>query len=239
MRHPTLRSLAFAAVALAPALAAGHTVMIDPQPRDLDQSQIKAAPCGVNTPGVGVRSDYVAGSTITVQFNEYIEHPGYHRIAFSMDGVNGFDDNVLVPMIADVVMPDTNPLPYLVQVTLPNTPCDNCSIQMQSCMDGTMPPIAACAANSYYSCADIRLLAADGDGGAIIPPDAGPGAPDGGAGGPDGGNAVDDGFGDAPGLCALGGPSGHSPWSAGLLALFILVSLAVRPRLARERNTRG
>src|SRR6266540_3972409 len=207
---------------LFPSLAHAHSVMLDPPPRDPDQ--IKIAPCGGAGPtpaGAATRTVLEAGSTITVEFAETVQHPGYFRIAFSENGLTGFDEHVLVPMI-----PDTNGQNYSVQVQLPSTPCDNCSLQLIQCMDGSNPPVSSCS--NYYSCSDIVLTSGPGG---PPPPDAGtpadPAAPDAGVGagnpgpgpGPGEGNdgpKIDDGV---QGGCSMGGrPASHSS----ALAWFLL-----------------
>ena len=207
----TLGALVAALLLIAlPTSARAHAVLLDPPPRD---DQIKVFPCGGASPtpaGDPQRTVLSAGSTITVQFQETIQHPGYFRIAFSPDGSTGFDDHVLVAMI-----PDTEGLDYTAQVTLPSTPCDGCSLQLIQCMDGSLPPVATC--NNYYSCADIILVGPGGggtaDAGLAPPPDAAPGSSD--AGPP----AV---IGEAPGLgCSTSGRHATPPWLLALLTLGI------------------
>jgi Lytic polysaccharide mono-oxygenase, cellulose-degrading len=199
--------------------AHAHAVLLDPPPRDPDQ--IKIAPCGGAGPtpaGAATRTVLQAGSTITVKFAETVQHPGYFRIAFSPDGLSGFDEHVLVPMI-----PDTNGRDYSAQVTLPSISCDNCSLQLIQCMDGSLPPIASCS--NYYSCADIVLQG----GTAAASPDAGtpgdpPGAGD--AGSSAGGEPappVDDPQGPAIGGCSA---AGRDPRSAAGPLLVLLLAMA-------------
>ena len=204
---------------LVPARAWAHAVMIDPPPRDPDL--IKVEPCGGAGPtpaGAASRTRLVAGSTITVHFQETVQHPGYFRIAFTNDGLTGFDQHVLVPMIAD-----GDQLDYTAEVTLPDTPCDSCSLQLIQCMDGALPPVGECF--NYYSCSDIVLTGPGGGGGAADASvdaggggdaDAGPLPPDAASGNDPGDPSV----GAAPGLvgaCSVGG-RGHGPvWPAVLL----------------------
>jgi hypothetical protein len=172
LRSSTGVLAALLAAVLAPGVAQAHTVLLDPPPRD--PNQIKVFPCGGAGPiaaGSAQRTVFQAGSTITVQFNEFVQHPGYFRIAFSDNGLDGFDDHVLVPMIAD-----TNGSNYTVQVPLPSTPCDNCSIQLIQCMDATLPPVSSCS--NYYSCADVILQGPAGPGAPDAGPPPAPGTPD-------------------------------------------------------------
>lgn len=209
---------------LVPRAAQAHAVLIDPPPRD--PNQIKVFPCGGAGPtaaGSSRRTVLQAGSTITVQFNEFVQHPGYFRIAFSDNGVDGFDQHVLVPMIAD-----TNGSNYTVQVPLPNTPCDNCSIQLIQCMDGSLPPVSSCS--NYYSCADVILEAGGGGGGSDAGTPPGPGEPDAAPGSPDAGGEPQAGSsGSVAGACSVapGRGGGHS---SGLVWVLLFVALARRPK---------
>jgi MYXO-CTERM domain-containing protein len=199
--------------------ASAHTVMVDPPPRDPDQ--IKIAPCGGAGPtsaGGAQRTVLEAGSTITVRFAETVQHPGYFRIAFSPDGLTGFDQHILVPMIAD-----TGGADYAVQVHLPSTPCDHCSLQVIQCMDGSLPPIAECS--NYYSCSDVILTGPGGEPGAA---DAGPGSADGASSDPGGAPA------EAPSLfgCTIAPHAPASPW---LVVAALLGCFEMRRR--RRRRT--
>ena len=223
------------AIVLAPALAQAHAVMLDPPPRD--PNQIKIFPCGGAGPtpaGSSLRTTLQAGSTITVEFAETVQHPGYFRIAFSPDGLTGFDQHVLVPMIAD-----TNGSHYTAQVQLPSTPCDNCSLQLIQCMDGAMPPVASCS--NYYSCSDLVLTAGPGGGGggadASVPGGGpGPGAPDAGGGGPGGDpdpGAADPGV---TGACAIGMPGRPEAGNGGPWLGMLLVGVGVVAGMRRARR---
>jgi uncharacterized protein (TIGR03382 family) len=234
--------LTLAALLLVPSLAHAHAVLLDPPPRD--PNQIKTFPCGGAGPTAAAsaqRTSYAAGSTITVEFSEFVQHPGYFRIAFSPNGLDGFDQHVLVPMIAD-----TNGSHYSVQVTLPNTPCDSCSLQLIQCMDGSLPPVASCS--NYYSCADLVLTGAAGTPDAGPPPPPGtpdadvenpppPGSPDaapGQTGGTPGGDE-----GSVSGACTVvpgGATSSSLPVALAWLLLPLFVAL-LRRRLARPAKS--
>ena len=205
------------ALLLMPTLAHAHAVMIDPPPRDPDE--IKIAPCGGVGPtsaGGAQRTRLQAGSTITVTFKETIQHPGYFRIAFSPDGLTGFDEHILVPMIADTDGED-----YSAPVQLPTTPCDACSLQLIQCMDATLPPVASC--NNYYSCSDIVLTAGPpgtaADAGADAPPDAG------------GADLLPP---EPPGLgCSASGRQASPPWPTLLLLVGAVAVARLRHALRR------
>ena len=88
------------------------------------------------------------GQTITVTWAETVNHPGYYRIAFSPSGDTGFDANVLMNNIPNPAgLQATNSA----TVTLPATPCTQCTLQLIQVMTESTPP------SNYYSCADITI----------------------------------------------------------------------------------
>jgi hypothetical protein len=233
------RLLLVASIVLAPAVGHGHALLLNPPPRSPNDS-LKTAPCGTPTLANSPVTTLVAGQQFEVEWMETIDHPGHYRLAFSLtpDAVNpGFDQNVLKDNIADVGAPAT----YKQMITVPSTPCENCAIQFIQCMTANSTT-AACANNTYYYCANVRIVAADGDGGPLPTPDAGPDDPDAGPGDtPDAGDnagAGDDPSAEPPGLgCDVspGGPSGHGAAAAILLGAGL--GLAVLARLRRRPAT--
>ncbi|MEZ4322355.1 MAG: SCE4755 family polysaccharide monooxygenase-like protein [Myxococcota bacterium] len=162
--------------------ALAHTALEYPQPRypSDGNSANKACPCGVgesnrlcNVPSD--RSDpdrddsrattFQAGQTITLEFYETIGHAGRYRIAFDPDGadMDDFNANILL----DVADPPGNAgntgegSRWAFEVTLPSTPCTNCTLQLVQMMDGnTADPVAdPIGRSSYYQCADLVLTA--------------------------------------------------------------------------------
>lgn len=136
-----------------PLMALGHARLIDPAPRNAG-SGIKTGPCGniarTNNPRV-----LVAGSQLTVRWEETINHPGRYYISFSPSGDQGFEQNRLATVV------DTQNMPigvgpnhqYSTVITVPNTPCTNCTLQMiQSMEENPQAP------TFYYSCADIQIV---------------------------------------------------------------------------------
>lgn len=104
------------------------------------------APCG----GVARTNTSVvlqSGSTVDVQFEETINHPGHFRIAFSSVSDLGFNKNILVDNIPEV--PATRN--YTQTINLPNIECNDCTLQLIQVMTDRTPP------SNYYSCADIQL----------------------------------------------------------------------------------
>jgi hypothetical protein len=110
---------------------------------------LKTGPCGgiarTTTPKV-----LQAGSTVNVDWEETINHPGYYEFYFSPANDANF---TLIKTVPDD-QNGTNDLPHEFHntVTLPNTPCDACTLQMIQVM--TENPAAP---TYYYSCADIQL----------------------------------------------------------------------------------
>lgn len=150
-----------------------HIRMSEPLPR-YDAESNKSCPCGeggsnrtCNTTAEetsdpnrseGRVTQYEVGSTITVFFDEYINHSGRFRVAFDEDGADlaDFNDNVLI----DVADPNDAPGFRELMVTLPDTPCDNCTLQLIQAMHGdTVNPVDDPAPlSTYYTCADIQLV---------------------------------------------------------------------------------
>ncbi len=110
-----------------------------------------------------VVTTYEAGSTVPIVFQEYIGHGGRFRIAFDEDGADLEDFNQHV--LLDVMDPprvrgNINQNTWQLEVTLPDTPCDNCTLQVIQVLNAdTQTPIADPAElSTYYACADIVLV---------------------------------------------------------------------------------
>lgn len=185
MRRTLLVSIALGALA---APAAAHLSLTQPRSRYGGQ-QLKPGPCGQSG---GVRTQnvttYAPGETIEVVFDEYVDHPGYFRIAFDRDGDDDFVDpaclggcdtrNPTMEMYSnDAVLldgiADRNGGQYRVMVTLPDVECDNCTLQVIQVMFDK-PPQTSPGNDLYYQCADLVLRGE----GPPPPPvvDVGPGA---------------------------------------------------------------
>ncbi|HEY7771608.1 MAG TPA: SCE4755 family polysaccharide monooxygenase-like protein [Marinagarivorans sp.] len=111
-----------------------------------DSDDIKTGPCGAartSNPAV-----FKTGETVTLQWEATINHRGYFRIAFSPANDEGFDNHVLLDNIPE----RTGTGEYSAEVTLPDEPCDNCTLQLIQVMLDRNPP------TNYYACADIQLL---------------------------------------------------------------------------------
>ncbi|MCA9570435.1 MAG: lytic polysaccharide monooxygenase [Myxococcales bacterium] len=159
--------------------ALAHSGLLSPPPRypsdGLDDN--KACPCGVGLSGrlcevASDRSDpdrsddittFQPGETILMRWREVIGHAGRWRVAFDLDGADMADFNANI--LLDIEDPDGDAGNvgdgnlWEVQVTLPTTPCDNCTLQLVQMMDGdTSSPVAdPIGRSSYYQCSDIVL----------------------------------------------------------------------------------
>jgi hypothetical protein len=141
--------------------------MTSPPPRTLDN---KAGPCGAAGSRRGTHvTTFAPGATITVEWDETVDHPGHYRIAFDNDGDDVFvnpnnpNDNfafTLMEPIADKVGGH-----YTQQITLPTAPCANCTLQLMQIMTTQVP-----YDSFYYQCADIAIAVGGGSGGGSATP---------------------------------------------------------------------
>ena len=194
------RALPFVAFASLLALAPGaraHIELDEPLVRHDNGGSVateinKQPPCGLGGAN-DVRdparvTTFQPGETITVRFRETIGHTGRMRVAFSPSGNAQADFNAHV--LADVADPPNangntgNGNQWAIEVTLPNTPCDNCTLQLVQVMNGdTVHEVAdPTQFNTYYQCADLILAAPGADAGPGPETDAGTGEPDAGTG---------------------------------------------------------
>jgi MYXO-CTERM domain-containing protein len=136
-----------ALVFLAAAPAAAHITLVDPPARSEDNN-LQVLPCG-DIAATDRPTELMEGETITVSWVVGQHHGGTIRIALSPADDLGFDDNVLA---ADIPDNDGDPTSY--DLTVPSLPCDACTLQVyQESEHGD---------DNYVSCADIRILAAEG-----------------------------------------------------------------------------
>lgn len=135
---------------------------------------MKDGPCGVtNDSRVEERvTVFEPGETITVTFNETIDHPGFFRVSFDNDGQDAFmfptsRDDVVDPPVLPVLVDDITDKGggmYSQEVTLPNMECENCTLQLIQVMKAGDGPFLE--SDMYYQCADIALRSSGGAGGA-------------------------------------------------------------------------
>ncbi len=228
----------------------------------------KACPCGVGESNrlcdvPGDRSDddrstdrvttLVAGTTVTFRFDEYVAHGGRYRVAIDYEGADlaDFNANVLVdiPDPGGNVGNIGNGSLWEIEVPLPDQACDNCTIQLIQMMDGDMsaPVTDPIGRSSYYTCADVILLASEG-GASAAGSGGGPTSAAGGASSAGGGATIGAGGGnpganddDGPGLfpnqtasgCQVGGSSGPEDT---LFALLGALFAATRRRRSSSRT---
>jgi hypothetical protein len=178
-----VRSGVAAALVLSASAASAHIDLLSPLPRypvnrTAGGDGSKSCPCGdgdsnrvCSVPAADShdpnRSERVttleAGSMLTVRFDEYINHTGRFRIAFDPDGADLADFNLPANVLLDE--PDTlGAQEYTFTVQVPNTPCDNCTLQVIQDMNAakaTAPATGDPAPDAtYYTCADIRIVPA-------------------------------------------------------------------------------
>lgn len=232
------RSLSLSVLALfVPSAALAHSLLVDPAPVINDDSA-KTGPCACEfggTPACPANypvTEVVAGQTYTVKWKETINHNGSFRIAFSTNSVMtvtgaDLDANVLDD-VADAN--GTAGAELTTTVTIPNTPCDSCTLQLRQFMDGAAQPY-------YYSCASIRVI--DPNAGSSSS-SSGSGTSSGGGsgqGGNDNGEGGSTGPGMAPppmpietgGVCSFGAPGKNA------MGLFTIAALAAAALVRRRR----
>lgn len=141
--------------------ASAHIEMTYP-PMRYSQVDIKDPPCGAvgNPPGTNEPTVLQAGEMITITLDEFVDHGGHFRIAFSEDGTDqfvsptGFDDfyndpSVLMDDIPDDQVGGVHEIDFVV----PNVNCNPCTLQALQVMSGG----AFSEDSLYYNCADIVI----------------------------------------------------------------------------------
>lgn len=134
----------FAALALFAGEARAHLLLTSPPPRT---EKLKQGPCGAG-PG-DLRGPTVAtfkpGETITVTWNEFVNHPGHYRIALDLDGQDDFfdpkdfNDVSGGPGVLMDGIPDKQGGDYSQEIKLPEVECDNCVLQVIQMMTDKAP----------------------------------------------------------------------------------------------------
>lgn len=170
-RLARLRSVPARPLAAAFALGVGlwavpadaHIALTSPMARYAQEHQ-KAEPCGHpdNPPGDGPVATYQAGETITIEIDEFINHSGHLRVALDPTGTDdftsptAFDDFYNSPQVLLDDIPDMqNGGVHMIEVTLPEEPCDPCTLQVIQVMnDGAWGPGLS---DLYFQCADIVI----------------------------------------------------------------------------------
>lgn len=148
----------FLALVLLSGTASAHVTLTSPAPRTAEN---KAGPCGAAGSKRGTQvATFAPGAEITVEWDETVDHPGHYRIAFDNDGDDVFvnpnnpNDNFAFTLMEPIA--DKAGGHYTQKITLPTTPCTNCTLQLMQIMTTQVP-----YDSFYYQCADITI----GDGG--------------------------------------------------------------------------
>ena len=233
-RRLATRSMA-AALALVALLYArrseAHFNLIMPPPADNATDGGKGAPpCGP-TGASNVVTSVQGGHAIMLQLDETVLHPGWYRVALSINSrselpadpmvtVSGgnstnatYETTPVFPVLADHLFNHTSgttPIHYSMSLTLPNVTCTKCTLQVIEFMNmhGSNPG----GGYFYHHCADLKITADPAGVPIFQPPTPDGGAPDasgsGGAGGGAGGRGGQGGSG--PGTGGRGGTTGSA-----------------------------
>ncbi len=129
----------------------------------------KTGPCGAADGGEPGSNIYVyePGETLSISWNEFINHPGHYRLSFDEQGSDSFVDpataderysneTVLLDGIEDL----SGVSEYEASITLPDTECDVCTIQLIQLMTDKAP--YGDGNDLYYHCIDVRLVEGGG-----------------------------------------------------------------------------
>lgn len=140
-----------------------------------------------NVQKTGTVTQFTAGQTIMVMWKETIPHDGHFRISLTKpgedrsvlvdppvvttnnDGVSGNSISATIvangtgPVLMDGLFPRENvtvaaPEPFTQAITLPNEPCEKCTLQVIQFMAKHAPGYF------YHHCADIEIVAKDNSG---------------------------------------------------------------------------
>ena len=144
---------------LAAGPARAHLRVTEPTPRG---DQLKQGPCGADGPRGAVVHTFAPGQTITVHWNEFVDHPGHYRISFDADGEDGFADPASFADVAggpgvliDGIPDREGGGDYEQEVTLPDVVCDRCTLQVIQVMTDKAP--YGDGNDIYYQCVDLVL----------------------------------------------------------------------------------
>ena len=171
--------VALGAVSSAPRVVWGHIDLIQPIPRAPGLSadpnaNLKEGPCGQLENGRTEQVNVFApGQTISVEWDEFVNHRSYYRVAFDIDGDDDFpifpgtgtspvgdDPTRTCPVDGHVILAyelnDGGGLDHTLQVTLPDVVCENCTLQVIQYMYDTGRPY-------YFQCADLALRTSDAE----------------------------------------------------------------------------
>jgi hypothetical protein len=240
----------FALGALTVRPAQAHFILLKPDSwLNEDQSPLaggapqKMGPCGPGggddvqpVPESGKMTTVHVGDKVMVQWQVTVPHGGYFRISLAKDRSEftepHFADDVACSFDAmsvqtgahgNVLMDGIDSGATEQEITIPDMPCDECTLQVIQVMQDHGPPNC-----TYYHCANLQILGADGGGTGGTGGDAGQGGSTGGTGaaGMGGGGSGGTGGGMSTGSGGMSGastgsggaPSGMSTGSGGMTA---------------------
>src|SRR3954447_6826080 len=162
---------------IAAGAAQAHILLVDPKPRDQNDMHksdaLSCAPARAATQPVTMMDPtgvaYMGGKTITVKWNETINHPGCFEIDVSAANDTGWVSLGTMKHSAA----GRTPRPYTTTVKLPDgMACDKCTLRVRQYMlaadPPTCPPAKVPADSTYYQCANVVLK-----GGGMTTADAG------------------------------------------------------------------
>jgi hypothetical protein len=140
----------------------------------------KTGPCGGDTvTATGAVTTYEPGQKITVTWQETVGHAGHFRISLAKDRADLIDpvvttstgdgmtgnsisaeimNPVAYPVLVDNLFPRTDVTapqaePFTTEVTLPDEPCEGCTLQVVQFMAQHPPGFF------YHHCADVNVVA--------------------------------------------------------------------------------
>lgn len=157
----TLPPTAALVIGLSAGPAAAHLQVTSPQAR---HEQLKQGPCGAGAddPRGSVVHTFQPGQTITVVWDEFIDHPGHFRISFDADGQDDFVDPASFTdvsggpaVLLDGIADRQGGGEYSQSVTLPDVECESCTLQVVQVMTDKAP--YGDGNDLYYQCVDLVL----------------------------------------------------------------------------------
>jgi MYXO-CTERM domain-containing protein len=133
-----------------------------------DSHKDPTGPCGVaRAVPPQPQATYAPGQTLHVEWTETVSHPGCFVVDFSAAGDTDFQ---VLGVKSHAGAAGATPRPWSLDVTLPGTPCDDCTLRVRQLMlgadltDAQCPPATVGTGSTYYSCANVILTAGNGGG---------------------------------------------------------------------------
>lgn len=167
--------------------ALGHARLTSPPPRsqaddikDFNGGLVRCTDEESSVPAKAV----VAGSVLTVKWQETVNHPGCFVLSLRQQPEGAFEELATVPHSNAAPSPtQQNPRRYSADIQLPEVTCEHCVLLLRQIMLGSQtepcPPASIARGASYYSCAEVRLVPPGTEVGAEDPePDSSDGAED-------------------------------------------------------------